>query len=163
MTTRTIDRRRDLAAIHIFADQLGMDTTDRNPQSEYRSILFTVGGPTARRGDEISAAFLDNVGRQRVRAHLYQLTRLHGIKQKEKQPDGRPTPAPDRVKMVRMIRGMLREAGRGHEYADGLSVRMFHVERYEWCVPDQLRRMIAALRIDRGRRAAQAMRKAEGR
>lgn len=165
MTLQRSDRRRDLAAIHVFAAQLGMDTADKSPSSEYRSMLFTVGGPSARRGEEISAAFLDHVGRQRVRQHLYQLTKARGIKQKGegRQPAGRPTPPPDRVKMVRKIRAMLYDAGRTHEYADGLAKKMFHVERYEWCVPEQLRRMIAALYYDRGRRAAQAMRKAEGR
>lgn len=166
MVIRTADRRRDLAAIHIFAEQLGMDTSDKHPGSEYRQMLLTVGGPTAKdKAGEISSGNLDHVGRSRVRAHLYQLTRARGIKQKDsgRQPAGRPTPAHDRLKMVKMIRGLLREAGRKDEYADGMAVKMFHVERFEWCVPDQLRRIIAALQYDRGRRAAQAARAAEGR
>jgi phage gp16-like protein len=159
----TDDRRADLARIHILAEQLGMDTMDKHPASEYRSTLFAVGGPTARHGEEISAGFLDHVGRRRVVAHLAQLARARGIKQK--QPPigkaGRPTPAPDRAPMVRKIRAMLAEAGRPDSYGDRLSKTMFHVEFYEWCAPDQLRRVIAALCYDRGRRAAREARAAE--
>jgi phage gp16-like protein len=154
MTLRTSDRRRDLAAIHIAAEQLGLD------RATYEAMLFTVAGPTARRGGKISAAHLDDVGRRRVLEHL---RRVGWQRTAPRAPAGRPTPAPDRIKMVRMIRGLLREAGRADEYADGLSKRMFHVELFEWCAPDQLRRIISALRYDRGRRTARAARAAEGR
>src|SRR5262245_24355226 len=112
MPPRTADRNKDLAAIHVLAAQLGMDTADKNPQSEYRQMLYAVGGPGARGKDgQISAANLEHVGRQRVRAHLAQLALKHGIK--PKQPPiaqaGRPTPAADRVNMVRKIRAILRE------------------------------------------------------
>jgi len=163
MTVRPADRSKDLAAIHVLAAQLGMDTTDKHPASEYRSMLFAVGGPAAQRGEEISAAFLDHVGRQRVRAHLAQLARAHGIKQKAPPiaEPGRPTPAEDRVKMVRKIRAMLYYAGRPHEYADKIALSRFHVERYEWLLPDQMRRLIAMFEYDRARHAVRAQRAAE--
>jgi len=165
MTAHPADRRAELARIHILAESLGMDTADKHPASEYRSTLFAVGGPTARRGEEISAAFLDHVGRKRVVAHLAALARARGIKQKQPPigKPGRPTPAPDRTNMVRKIRAMLYEAGRADAYADGLAKKMFHVEMFEWCAPDQLRRVIAALCYDRGRRAAREARAAEKR
>ena len=56
-------RRADLAAIHAAAAQLGMDTADRNPRSDYRAMLLQHGGKT-------SAADLDAAGRRRVLAHL---------------------------------------------------------------------------------------------
>jgi phage gp16-like protein len=98
-------------------------------------------------------------GRRAVIAHL----RGCGFKAEvPKTPTrGRPTPAEDRVQMVRKIRAMLYEAGRADAYADGLAKKMFHVEMFEWCAPDQLRRVIAALCYDRGRRAARAAREAE--
>jgi phage gp16-like protein len=37
-------RRADLAAIHALAHGLGMDTSDQNPDSDYRSLLKQVGG-----------------------------------------------------------------------------------------------------------------------
>lgn len=158
MTARMADRRKDLAAIHVLAGQLGMETADKNPDCEYRAMLFTVGRVR-------SSADLSYEGRARVIAHLRGIARARGIKQDAPPIEraGRPTPAPDRVKMVRKIRAMLNEAGRADEYGDGMARRMFHVERYEWLQPAQLRRVIAALEYDRGRRAARDARAAEGR
>ena len=167
MTTRPVDRNNDLARIHILAGDLGMDTRDEHPASEYRAMLFAVGGPAARRPGakpEISAAHLDHVGRAKVCTHLAQLARMRGIPERargERKP--RPTPAPDRLGSVKKIRAMLKEAGRDDAYGDALAKRMFHVERYEWLQAEQLRRMIAALMYDRGRRRARAARQAEGR
>lgn len=56
-------RRRDLAAIHASAAKLGMDTADKEPTSDYRSMLLTVGGAA-------SAADLTTDGRRKVLAHL---------------------------------------------------------------------------------------------
>lgn len=162
MTIRPADRNRDLAAIHVLAAQLGMDTSDRHPASEYRAMLYTVGGPTARRGEEISAAHLDHVGRRRVVQHLTGLCRARGLTRPPRH-SARPTPAPDRALMVRKICAMLREAGRGDEYADGMAKRMFHVARFEWLQPAQMHSVVAALEYDRGRCAARAMRAADGR
>ena len=66
-----VQRRRDLAAIHAMAAQLGMDTADANPASTYRAMLLAHGGQT-------SAAALDPMGRQRVIQHLLRCTR--GVK-----------------------------------------------------------------------------------
>lgn len=59
-------RRRDLAAIHAAAAQLGMDTADKSPDSAYRTMLRVQGGAS-------SAADLDEAGRQRVLAYLRKL------------------------------------------------------------------------------------------
>lgn len=59
-------RRRDLAAIHAAAAQLGMDTADKSPDSAYRTMLRVQGGSS-------SAAELDDAGRQRVLAYLRKL------------------------------------------------------------------------------------------
>ena len=59
-------RRRDLAAIHAAAAKAGMDTADRNPASEYRTMLQAQGGAT-------SAADLSADGRRRVLAYLQRL------------------------------------------------------------------------------------------
>lgn len=56
-------RRRDLAAIHLLAQQVGLDTSDKNPVSAYRQMLLAQGGAA-------SAALLDERGRSRVLAHL---------------------------------------------------------------------------------------------
>src|SRR4051794_22321687 len=61
--TRRDPRKAELAKIHIAAEQLGMDTHDKDENSEYRSMLWTVGRVR-------SAANLDAAGRARVLDHL---------------------------------------------------------------------------------------------
>lgn len=56
-------RKRDLAAIHLLAQQVGLDTSDKDASSDYRQMLQAQGGVT-------SAALLDERGRARVLAHL---------------------------------------------------------------------------------------------
>lgn len=150
-------RSRDLAAIHATAKQLDMDTHDQNPDTEYRSILWTIGRVR-------SCKDLDFTGLQRVKAHLQQLASARGIKSPRayyakkyaNPPPGRPTPAPDRAPMVRKIRAILAEAGRDHAYADSMAMSMFHVKRYEWLPPDQMHGLVAALVKDQKRRNVRA-------
>lgn len=63
---RAAMRKRDLAAIHKMAAQLGLDTHDPSPASEYRSLLQQVGGAA-------SAADLSADGRGQVIRHLMRL------------------------------------------------------------------------------------------
>ncbi len=53
------DRRNDLAIIHLAAVQLGMDTSDKNEDSAYRSMLWSVARVR-------SSAALDFAGRKKV-------------------------------------------------------------------------------------------------
>ena len=64
-------RKRDLAAIHAAATKLGFDTADRDPSSEYRSMLSGQCGVT-------SAAELTAAGRTKVLAHLRSLSAQQG-------------------------------------------------------------------------------------
>lgn len=121
-------RNRQLAAIHAAKRDLCLD------EDSYRDMLWTIGRVR-------SAADLDEHGRARVLDHL----KSRGWKARRK---GRPTPAVDREGLVRKIRAMLAAAGRPDGYADGMSRHMFGVARFEWCDPDQLRRLVAALAID---------------
>lgn len=57
------DRRRELAAIHATAAQLGLDTSDRDPGCAYRLLLQAQAGVS-------SAADADAAGRRRVLAYL---------------------------------------------------------------------------------------------
>lgn len=123
-------RRRELAAIHCRAKELGLD------EETYRAMLRAVA-----RVD--SAADLDAAGRRRVLDHL----KGRGA------PTGgrRPAPPRDRGPLVAKIRAMLNQRARKMEYADGMARHMFGVERAEWCTPDQLRRIVAALVYDQRR------------
>lgn len=61
------DRKRQLAAIHAAAAKLGLDTADKSPSSEYRTLLQAQGGTT-------SAADLSEAGRKKVLAYLLRLS-----------------------------------------------------------------------------------------
>ncbi len=155
----TGSRRRDIAAIHVMAKQLGMD------DNEYRDHIFSV---TAKR----SCSDLDYTGLARVKAHFQQILKVRGIRVPEQRRGGGrgPRPAGDRAPMLGKIDAMLAAAGRTRDYlergADGrpsMIQRMFHVDRLAFLNPQQLHKLVAALEYDKGRQAARAMRAAEGR
>lgn len=143
-------RGKQLALIHMAAATLGLDTTDKNPDSEYRSMLWTLGRVR-------SAADLDFAGRKAVLDHL-QARGGFKIKPRCHNPDwdwvNRAAAA--RQPMLRKIAVMLRDAGRGKEYVDGVSKKMFRVERIEFCACDQLHDIVSALVKDQQRREAKA-------
>jgi len=165
VTIRPANRNKDLAAIHVLATQLGMDVSDKHAASEYRATLYAAGGPAARRGGEISARFLDHVGRQRVIEHLAALVRARGIK-RDTPLHVKPDPewdwvnqaSEDKRKMLWKIRALVRaagiEPGKQKTYVEGVSRQMFRIERLELCAPTQLHKIVAALNEDARRRAA---------
>ena len=63
MSMSSSQRRIELAQIHMAAEHLGMDTADKNPDSDYRSMLWTCARVR-------SAADLDFAGRRKVIEHL---------------------------------------------------------------------------------------------
>lgn len=134
-------RNRELAQIHIAKAQLGLD------DETYRGMLWTVARVR-------SAGDLDFAGRKCVLDHL----RARGFKpgRPAKGRAGRPVPSADRAAMVAKIRAMLAAAGREDAYADGIAKHMFGADRFEWLLPDQLHRMVAALVIDAKRRDRKA-------
>lgn len=135
MTATPADRNRELARIHCLAKELGL------ARDEYEDVLFTQARVR-------SAGDLDYAGRRKVIEHLAARAAAHG----EWAFIARA--AKDRQAMLSKIRNQV--GGRGKRYADGMARHMFGVDRIEFCVPDQLRRVVAALEYDRGRRAARA-------
>lgn len=73
-----VARKRDLAAIHAAAADLGLDTADRNPASDYRAMLVArCGMPSGALLDADgvpSAARLSLEGRKKVLAYLRHVT-----------------------------------------------------------------------------------------
>lgn len=130
-------RRRQLAAIHCARRDLFGDDED-----SYRDAVWACC--RAR-----SAADLDEPGRLRLIEHFQKLGWRAGRK-------GRSTPAEGKAGLVGKIRAMLAQAKRPDAYADGMSKKMFKVERFEWLNEDQLRRLVAALNYDAKRREAKA-------
>lgn len=146
------DRRRELAQIHIAKKDLGID------EDTYRLMLRTIA-----RVD--SAADLNAEGRRQVIAHL----KARGFKPRASASTSRRSAstqrsdwdwvnnaAPDRQATLRKIAVMLKDAEREKVYADGIARNMFGIERVEFCAPDQLRRIVAALEYDRRRRTEKA-------
>lgn len=122
-----------LAKIHIAKQQLGLD------DETYRALLARVAG--VRSAKELN--------KRQTSAVLAEFERL-GFKPKPAKKANRttPKPAPDRAAQVAKIEAFLAEAERPWSYADAMALRMFKVERVEWCDSDQLRRLIAALNYD---------------
>lgn len=123
------DRRRnaELGVIHLGAKTLGMERED------YEAMLWTLARVH-------SAADLDEHGRRAVIEHL----RSRGFKPRVP----RPAPTVDKARLVAKVQAMLTEAARTDEYADGMARKMFHVEKWGWLSPEQLRRLVAALVYD---------------
>lgn len=126
-------RARELGMIHVAKKQLRLD------DDVYRAMLWSVARVH-------SAADLDAAGRERVIKHL----KSRGFKATGGKR--RPRPPADRADLVAKIRAQLIEEGRPDTYADGMARRMFGVEQFQWCDPDQLRRIVAALVYDQKRR-----------
>lgn len=125
-------RRRELAQIHVAKAQLGLD------DETYRAMLWTVARVK-------SAADLDWAGRKKVLDHL----KAGGFKIKS-----RPAPAASKAVLVSKIRAQLIALdNKPDTYADGMARHMFHIERFEWCAPHQLGKIIAALAVQQKRAA----------
>lgn len=119
-----------LAKIHIAKAQLGLD------EDTYRALLARVAG--VRSAKELSP--------RQIGAVLAEFQRL-GWTPKPAKKAGRGTskPAAERKALVGKIEAQLADAERPWAYADAMALRMFQVERVEWCDTDQLRRLVAAL------------------
>jgi phage gp16-like protein len=129
-----------LAKIHIAKAQLGLD------DETYRSLLARVAG--VRSSKELNQRQIGRV--------LAEFERL-GWKPKpssKAKSRAKPKPADASKALINKIEAQLADAGRPWAYADAMALRMFKVERVEWCDADQLRRLVAALAYDAKRREA---------
>lgn len=134
-------RNSDLAKIHVAKKSLNMTDED------YRAMLWTQGRVT-------SAADLDHVGRQRVLDHLKACGFKPSATKNPKRP-ARPTPAPEKLKLVRRIRAQLISLDHLPDtYADGIAKQMFGLQFYEWATPDQLHAITAALAVEQRKKGA---------
>ena len=134
-------RNGDLAKIHVAKKQLGMSDED------YRALLWT-------QARVATARDLDHAGRARVLDFMRALGFKPAAKPSARRPS-RPTPAPDKIKLVRKIRAQLISLERlPDSYADGIAKHMFGVDFYEWCNHDQLHAIAAALAVQQRRAGA---------
>lgn len=134
-------RNSDLAKIHVAKKALNMTDED------YRAMLWT-------QGRVHSASDLDHAGRQRVLDHLKACGFKPAAAKNAKRP-ARPTPAPDKLKLIRRIRAQLISLDHLPDtYADGIAHQMFGLQFYEWATPDQLHAITAALAAQQRKQGA---------
>lgn len=131
----TARRNAELAKIHCAKRDLALD------DDAYRQMLWTVARVH-------SAKDLDEHGRRAVLNHL----RSRGWKPAVRGRGGRTRIPDDRQALRRKIDAMLDEAGRTTAYGDGMARRICKVDRLDWCTPEQLRKIVAALTYDQKRR-----------
>lgn len=134
-------RNGDLAKIHIAQKQLGLTRED------YEAILWAVARVR-------SSKDLDHAGRQRVLDHLKASGFKPAASPTSKRPS-RPTPAPDKLKLVRRIRAQLISLKNlPDSYADGIAKQMFGLQFFEWGTHDQLHAITAALGVQQRKQGA---------
>lgn len=133
-------RPNALAQIHIAKKQLGMD------DGTYRDMLWGVARVR-------SAKDLDHGARQKVLDHL----KACGFKSSQpKTPTpGRPRNMshPERGPMLRKVEALLLSSNRPWAYAHEMAKRMFKVDDVAFCHEGQLHDLVAALEVDKRRRA----------
>ena len=125
--------RAILAKIHVAKKQLAME------DDAYRAMLQSLAGVK-------SAKDLTVVQAEKVLAHLRKCGFTPAAKFGRK-----PTPARDRKALVSKIEALLADSKRPWAYADAMARRMFQVDKLDWCTPDQLWRIVAALQINANR------------
>lgn len=129
-------RRNMLAKIHIAKKDL--DLCD----DAYRAILAEVGGAE-------SAGDLDLDGLTRVVAHMRKL----GFEPKRSKKTGSLPKA--KAGQIKKIWAQCYSMGRPvPAYGDGMAKQMFGIARVQWCDPDQLRKISAALTYQQQREGA---------
>ncbi len=143
-------RRRQLAAIHACAKQLGLD------DDSYRALLARV---SATCGASVRSA-ADLNPRQR-KAVLEEMRRLGAAAPKgaparaARAYPGKPANFHRLPEMICKVEAQLADMKLSWAYADAIALRMFGIARVAWCrKEDQLRAIIAALDVEQGKRKA---------
>ena len=137
-------RKRVLAAIHAAASKLGLS------DDVYRDLVARVSaehGPAQRSAGKCTPRQLDAIANE--------LRRLGGMpaRQAEASRVWRGKPKGDLSPQLTKVEALLADAGREWAYAHAVCKRVCKVNRLEWCNPEQLAKVIAALQIDANRRA----------
>lgn len=143
MTNTATETAKLRQLIHIAKSQLNMD------EETYRAALLSTGGADSSKKMGLPAL-------HRVLEHF----KRSGFKPKAspntRRPN-RPTPAQDKLPLIRRIRAQLISLNRKPDaYADGIARQMFgaHIQFYEWCDHQQLHKVSTALGYEQARKGA---------
>lgn len=132
-------RRRDLAAIHAGARDLGMD------DSSYRMMLQTVAGTT-------SSKDLSTSDRQRVMEHMRTLGWKRTPRKRVGQHPGKPHNVSSEAQLQK-IEAQLASMKLSWAYVDAIAKRQWGIEKVAWIrKPQQFSAIIAALHVEQEKR-----------
>lgn len=135
-------RKSELAQIHIAKTQLAL------ADDEYRNLLIQVTGKT-------SSKDLTWQQRKSLLDHFKKL----GFKVKaNKTGRTKPVVSQDRTRLINKIEAQLADAGLPWSYADGMAKRICKVDSINFCLPEHLSKIIAALNYQAKRREADHVR-----
>lgn len=140
-------RKRVLAAIHALAKECAME------EGAYRCLVARVSadhGPQQRSAGKCTPKQLDAIANELRRIAGKPTQGARSARTWAGKPKGDLSPQMGKVE------ALLADAGREWAYAHSLAKRLCKVERLDWCNPDQLAKVIAALQIDADRRARRA-------
>lgn len=136
------DRTREIRLIQIGKRQLDM------AEEAYRTMLWTVARVH-------SSTELDHAGRQKVLAHLqacgFTPKARPGQQNRHTAERPRTFDSEDRRKQWRKVEALLTKARRPWAYAAGMAKRMFALDSLDFCTPEHLQKLIAALEYDKQR------------
>jgi phage gp16-like protein len=122
---KTSKQARDIKLIHVARQKVSMD------EDTYRALLH----------DRFSVYSSNNLN-DKQRSELLDHFKSLGFKFVRT----RPAPAADKAAQVGKIRALLIYLdNKPDAYADGMAKHMFNIDRFEWCTPQQLGKIIAAL------------------
>jgi phage gp16-like protein len=122
-------RRAAIAKIQIGKTQLGLD------DATYRALLESVGGVK-------SSKDLTDTGIDKVINHLKKTGCQFTTKAKA---SGKAPNTLSNNSQLQKIQALLTEQGKSFEYALGIAKQMYKKEALEFCTPQELRGVIAAL------------------
>jgi phage gp16-like protein len=135
----TNPRNRDLAAIHMAAQKLGMD------RETYEAMLFNTCGVR-------SSKALDGLGRAKVLAALTALGAPSNPRTRGKPHNYASGGMPE---MITKIEAQLADMKLPWSYADSIAQRMFGIAKIAWVrKPKELRAIIAALDVEQYKQSA---------
>lgn len=134
-------RNNDLAQIHMAKAALSLD------DGAYRALL-------SERYGVITAAALGPAQRQDLLGEFERRGWKRGF---GRGPAGRVEARGKDTPSLAKVRALLAEGGKTAEYGDALAKRIAKVDRLEWCTPEQIGKVIAALEYDARRKAAKVL------
>lgn len=127
MTAHRANRRSLLAKIHIAKKDLSMD------DDIYRGLLMELFG-------------VESASKLKITDLVKLCTHFEKIGWQSKPPRKKQAPGKERQSMLKKIWAICYDLGLPvPDYANGLAQKMFKVDRVDWCKPDQLHKIAAAL------------------